>query len=153
MGYAVVKIIRFFKLIRKQHQFVRHDSVQNDVGTCNGERGSGHAEFELVAGEGHGGGAVPVRVVLGNRRHHVDADIQSPLAGALKGSVINDGIHDSAQLSPKENRDNSRRRFLRAETVVVAGGCHGGPQHILILINALDKGCQKQEELRVLPGS
>ena len=34
--YAVVKISRFLQVIRKLHQFVCHDGVENDVGTRDG---------------------------------------------------------------------------------------------------------------------
>ena len=37
--------------------------------------------------------------------------------------------------------------------MIVAGECHCGPQEVLILVHALDKGRQEQQELGVLAGS
>ena len=37
--------------------------------------------------------------------------------------------------------------------MIVAGKCHRSPQEVLILVHALDKGRQEQQELGILAGS
>ena len=54
------------------------------------------------------------------------------------------------KLVADEHRNDSRRRFVRAQTVVVAGRRDRDAEQILILVNRLDNGGQEQQELCVL---
>ena len=65
---------------------------------------------------------------------------------------MDNGLHDGIQIVAKKNGHYSRRGLRRAQTVVVAGEGHRCPEKVLILVHALDKGRQKQQELGVLAG-
>ena len=54
------------------------------------------------------------------------------------------------QLVAEEHGDDGRRRFVGAQTVIVARGGDRDAQQILILVHRLDDGAQEQQELRVL---
>ena len=64
---------------------------------------------------------------------------------------MDDGVDDGAQFASEEDGYDSRRRFLRAETVIISGRRDRSAQHILVFVNAFDKGSQKEEEPGVLP--
>ena len=149
----VVEVIGLFQLVGEPAQFLGHHGVEDDVGTGNGERGTYHAELKLVAGESHGRGAVAVGIVHGNGRHGVDADGQGALACIGVGGVVDDGIDDGAQFLAHENGNNSGRSLLSTQAVVIAGGGDCGAEHILVFVDALDEGGQKQQELGVFTGS
>ena len=57
-----------------------------------------------------------------------------------------------AVLVTQEDGHHGGRRFVGAQTVVVAGGGHGQPQQILIVVHGLYHRAQEQQELRVLVG-
>ena len=63
---SLLKFLDFSQFVRELAQLFGHDGVQRDVRAGDGLLGAQHAEFELVAGESQGGGAVAVRGVLGN---------------------------------------------------------------------------------------
>ena len=148
-----LEILGLFQLVGKLLQFLRHDGVQSNVGTGDRLAGAKHPELKLIAGEGHGRGAVPVRVVLGNGGHGVHADLEGALAGLLELRTADDGLHDGIQFVTQEDGEDCGRCFGSAQTVIVAGKCHRSPQEVLILVHALDKGRQEQQELGVLAGS
>ena len=148
-----LEILGLFQLVGKLLQFLRHDGVQSNVGTGDRLAGAKHPELKLIAGEGHGRGAVPVRVVLGNGRHGVHADLEGAFAGLLELRTADDGLHDGIQFVTQEDGEDCGRCFGSAQTVIVAGKCHRSPQEVLILVHALDKGRQEQQELGVLAGS
>ncbi|CDC68125.1 unknown [Oscillibacter sp. CAG:155] len=147
-----LEVLGGLQLIGKLLELLGHDGVQSDIGAGDGLGGTQHPELELVAGEGHGRGAVAVGVVLGNGGQHVHADLQRPLAGILVLRALDDGIHYAAQLVAQEDGQYGGRSLLSAQTVVIAGEGHGGPQEVLIVIHALDEGGQEQQELGVLAG-
>ena len=69
-----------------------------------------------------------------------------------RGVVVfaDDGIDDALKLGAEEDGDDSRGRFLRAETVIVAREGDGAAQKLLILIHALDERGEHQQEHGVL---
>ena len=92
-------------------------------------------------------------VSLGNFGQYMDADLHQLFLLAAVGSVGLYGVKDRGQLIAEEHGDDSGRRFVCAETVVVAGGGDGDAEQILIIVNRLNDGAQEQQELRVLIGS
>ena len=61
-------------------------------------------------------------------------------------------VENILQLIPKENGNNSRRCFRRAQTMVIAMAGSRHTQNIRILIHTFDDGCQENQELRVFMG-
>ncbi len=78
-----LEVLGVLQLVGELLQLLGHDGVQGDVGAGDGLGGAQHPELELVAGKGHGRGAVAVGVVLPDGGQHVHADLQGPLAGVL----------------------------------------------------------------------
>ena len=146
------EVVGLLQNVRELLQLLGHDGVEHHVGAGDGLGGAQHTELELVAGEGQGRGAVAVRGVLGNLRQGVHADLQLPLGLVHIGLAVDDGIQDGRQLIAQEHGDDGRRGLVAAQPVVVAGVGHAAAQHILILVHALDKRRQEQQELGVLAG-
>ena len=151
-GQGLVEVVRPLQLIGKLLQLLGHDGVQGNVGAGNGLGGAQHPELKLVAGEGHGGGAVPVGVVLGDGGHHVHPHPQGLLAGVGVLGAVDDGLHHGGELVAQEDGHHGGRGLLGPQAVVVAREGHGGAQEVLILVHALHKGSQKQQEAGVLAG-
>ena len=150
---VMVEVVGFFQFIGKFAQLLCHHCVEDDVGAGNGERRTHHTELELISGESHGRSTVAVRVVHGDGRHGIDADVQIALARVGIGRVIDNGIDDSAQLFAHKDGHNSGRGFLSAKAVVIAGGGDSGAEHILVFVDALDEGSEEEQELGVFAGS
>ena len=66
--------------------------------------------------------------------------------------VADDGVDDTLKIRAEKDRDDGRRRFLRAEAVVVARKGDRAAQQLLIVVHALEKGGEQQQEQRVLAG-
>ena len=147
------KVVSLFEDICILTQGLGDRGVQNDVHTGNGRGGAGHTELELVAGESKGRSSVAVGGVLGELRQYMDADLDKLFLLAAVGGVGLYGVKDRAELIADEHGDDSGRRFVCAETVVVAGGSDGDAEHILIIINGLNDRAEHQQELSVLIGS
>ena len=81
----------------------------------------------------------------------VDRSAQIHLGLVNVGVVLAglDRIQNSLQLVADEHGDDRRRRLVRAQTVIVAGRSDGNAEQILIFVNSLDNGGQKQDELAV----
>ncbi|CAN4001108.1 hypothetical protein ICNMLN_ICNMLN_06120, partial [Dysosmobacter welbionis] len=130
LGQVRLEVPGCLQLVRELFQLLGHDGVQGDIGAGDGLGCAQHPELELVAGKGHGGGAVPIRVVLADGRQGVHADLQRPLAGALEVRVVDDGVHHSGELVSQEDGEHGGRCLLGAQPVVVAGEGHRGPQEL-----------------------
>ena len=59
-------------------------------------------------------------------------------------------IEDTCQLISEEDRNNSRRCFMSAETMIVSRRCCRYPEQILILINSFYDSNEEKEELRIV---
>ena len=127
-----------------------HDGVEDRDRARDGLRGAGHAELKLIAGEGDGRGSVAVGRILRDGGEHVHADAQGLVLGRGVVVFVDDGIDDALKLGAEEDGDDSRGRFLRAETVIVAREGNGAAQKLLILIHALDERGEHQQEHGVL---
>ena len=125
-------------------EFFGHDGVEDRDRARDGLRGAGHAELKLIAGEGDGRGSVAVGRILRDGGEHVHADAQGLVLG--RGVVVftDAGVDDALKLGAEEDGDDSRGRFLRAETVIVAREGNGAAQKLLILIHALDERGEQQ---------
>ena len=133
-------------------QLVGHDRVEDRDRPCDGLRGAGHTELELVAREGERRGAVAVGGVLRDGRQHVNADAQRLVLGGGVVVLGNDGVDDALKLRAEEDGDDGRRSLLRAQTVVIACKGNRAAQQLLIFVHALDEGGEHQQEERVLAG-
>ena len=147
------EVLSLFQTVCKELQLFRHDRVEDSGRAGNGLAGAGTAEFKFIAGEGNGGGAVPVGSVSGNAGKHIHADPHGllHLIGVVR--LFNDGIHNGLELISQENGKHGGRGFVSAQTVVISGKGNGAAEQLRIFVNALDKGCQEKEELGILAGS
>ena len=141
-----------FQAVSEPFQLLGHHGVEDDVGPGDRVRGAYHPELKFVAGEGHGGGAVAVGVVLADVGQGGQAHVQHPLAQIHMVRALQEGVNHLGELVPQEDRDHRRGCLLGAQTVVVARGGHGGPQKPLVFVHPLDKGGQEKEKLEVLAG-
>ena len=148
----LVEVRRFLEHRVELAELLRHDGVEHRDGAGDGLAGAGHTELELVAGEGHGRGAVAVGGVLRDGGQHVHADAQRLALGLGIVALTDDGVDDALQLGAEEDGDDGRRRFLRAKTVIVAREGDGAAQQLLILVHALDEGGEEKQEHGVLAG-
>ena len=71
------------------------------------------------------------------------------LFGSAVRSIVFDGVEHCGQLIAEEDGNDSGRSFIGAETVIVAGGCDGESEKILIIVNGFDDGAQEEQELSV----
>ena len=148
----LVEVRRFLEHRVEPAELLRHDGVEHRDRAGDGLAGAGHTELELVAGEGHGRGTVAVGGVLRDGGQHVHADAQRLALGLGIVALTDDGVDDALQLGAEEDGDDGRRRFLRAETVIVAREGDGAAQQLLILVHALDEGGEEEQEHGVLAG-
>ena len=82
----------------------------------------------------------------------MDADTHDVSLFGVVFTVVLYRFKDIRKIGAEEHRDDCGRRFVRAETVVVACGGDGDTQHILIFIDRLDNGAQEEQKLSVLIG-
>ena len=144
-----LEVVGLFQLVGKLHQLIGHSGVEHDVGACDGEGGAERTELELVAGEGERRGAVAVGGVLREVRQHLDANLHLGLFLLCIGSAFFDSFKNIGQFVAQEHRNDGRRRFVRAQAMIVARRGDGNSQQILMLIHSLDHRAQEQQELRV----
>ena len=173
LGERGLEIVGLFQLVRELHQLVRDGGVEHDVRAGDVEGRAGHAEFKLVAREREGRRAVAVGVILRDMRQARHADIHALVPrrlviralhqrlddggelGVLDNfGLVGDhaavGVDDGGQLVADIHGDDGGRRFVRAQTVIVARAGDADAQQILILVHGLDDRRQEQQELRVL---
>ena len=147
-----LKIRHTLQPVGKFLQRFCHGCVEHDVGTGDRIGGAHHTELEFVASEGKGGGPVAVRSVPGEFRQHMNAQLQNGFLGAAVRGVRLNGIQNSGKLVAQKDRDYSRRCFVGAQTVIVAGSGHRQPQQVLIIVHGLNGGAQEQQELGIFVG-
>ena len=64
--------------------------------------------------------------------------------------VFFDGFQNLFQLIPHKHGDDSRRRFVSAESVVIAGGGDGSPEKTGVVIHGSDDGGEEDQKTSVL---
>ncbi len=84
---------------------------------------------------------------------HVGAGFQLYLFLFSKIGVVFNGLEDRGQFVAQENGYDGRRRFIAAQTMVVARAGGGDPHQVRIIIHSLDDRHQKYQKLNVLCGS
>ena len=146
------EILRLFQPVGIDFQGFRHGGVEHDIGAGDAVRGTHHAEFKLIAGEGKGRGAVPVGGIPGELGQHMHAQLHHRLLRTAVGRVRLDGFQNGGQFVAQEHGYHGGRRFVGPQTMVVAGRRHGKPQQILIIVHRLNDRAQKQQELGVFIG-
>ena len=153
LGAGGVKVRRLFQLVCRLTEGLRHDGVQGGVGVGDGVGGAHHAELELVAREGKGGGAVAVGGILlddGNRGH---TGIQSAGGEQLDGVRVGDNLaHHIVQLIPQKDGDDSGRGLLGTQTVLIAYAGGGLAQQVGMAVHRSHDAGEHQQELHVLIG-
>ena len=82
----------------------------------------------------------------------MNAQLQNGFLGAAVRGVRLNGIQNSGKLVAQKDRDYSRRCFVGAQTVIVAGSGHRQPQQVLIIVHGLNGGAQEQQELGIFVG-
>ena len=141
-----------FHLIGEFLQRLGHGRVQRHVHIRQVLGTAGHTELELVAREGKGARAVAVGVVLDEVRQHVHAEIHGYALGRGVVVIVDERLHNRAQLVAEEHGHDGRRRLVGAETVVVAGARRRHAQKLLILVDRLNNAGEEYEEAQVLHG-
>ena len=144
-----LKVRSIFQTIRVDLQRLRDRRVEHDVRAGDTVGGTEHPELKLVAGESKRRRPVAVRRIFREFRQYVHAELHQRFFGRVVRLVAFDGLEDGGQFIAQKNRNDGRRRFVRAQSVVVARGCHGKPQKILIVIDRFQDRAQEQQELRV----
>ncbi len=146
------KIVGFFQFVGKLPQFICNSGVQHHIWAGKRRGRSNHAEFKLVASEGERGSAVAVGCVFGEAGKNIAADFHKHFVFLhIRLSAFN-GFQNVGQFVAQKHGYNSRRRFICAQTVVIARACHGNAEKILVFVHCLDHGSQEQEKLGILPG-
>ena len=144
------EIRRLLQFVGKLGKLLGHNGIEYDIGTGYGELRAQHAELELVAGEGKGGGAVAVGVVLGEARKDMDPHLHVLLILMAVVIALFDGGKDSGQLIAEEHGNDGGRRLVGAQPVIVARAGNGDTQQILVFVHRLDDGGEEEEKLGVL---
>ena len=147
-----LKIGSAFKTVRIALQGLRNRRVEHDVCTSNAVRRAKHTELEFVARECEGGGTVTVGGISVELGKNIYTKLHLRLLCSAIRSIVLNGFQNRIQLVAKEDGNHGGRRFVGAKTVVVACGGNRNSQQILIIVNRLDDGAQKQQELRVFIG-
>ena len=124
--------------------------VQRDVRVGDALVRRHRAELELVAGEGERAGAVAVARVTRQLRQDADAGVEHAAAlGRLRATLF-DLLEDVRQHVAEEDRDDGGRRFVRTESVVVAGAGDGRAQQALVLVDRADDRRAEHQKLDVV---
>ena len=147
--YCCFQVRSICQLISKFIQLFGNDGVQYDVGACDGEHAAQHTEFKFIAGEGEGRGSVSVGVVFNKSRNGIVAYFNVAFRVAVVNLICCNSFENCSQLSAKEHGNDSRRSFICAQTMVIAGAGNRYTQQILIFINSLDNCCQEGQEAQV----
>ena len=147
--YCCFQVRSICQLIGKFIQLFSNDGVQYDVGTCDGEHAAQHTEFKFIAGEGERRGSVSVGVILNQSRNGIVAYLDVAFRIAVVNLVSCNSFKNCSQLSAKEHGNDSRRSFVSAQTMVIAGAGNRYTQQILIFINCFDDCCQEGQEADV----
>ena len=149
----LLEIARIFDGFAEALERFRDDRVQNRVGIGEVDLRTGHAELELVSRERERRGAVAVGVVALETGQHLDAEVHVDGFGAVVVLAGNDSVDHTPEFITQEDRDDGRRRLVRAETVVVAGGSDRYAEQVLVVVDRLHDRGQKHEETQVRRGS
>ena len=147
--YCCFQIRSICQLISKFIQLFGNDGVQYDVGAGDGEHAAQHTEFKFIAGEGERRGSVSVGVILNQSRNGIVAYLDVAFRVAVVNLVCCNSFENCSQLSAKEHGYDSRRSFVSAQTMVIAGTGNRYTQQILIFINSFDDCCQESQEAQV----
>ena len=147
-----LKIVGSFQRIRKFAKLLGDRRIEYGVAVRNGRGRAEHAKFKFIAGESERGGSVPIRRILRELGKNVNADAHERLFLRTVCGFLFDRFKNGGQLVAEEHGDHGGRRFVGAETVIVAGGGHGHAEQILIFVDRLDDGAQEKQELCILIG-
>ena len=124
--------------------------VERDVRVGDALARRHRAELELVAGERERARAVAVARVARQLRQHHDARVErAAVLGRLRAALF-DLLEDVGQHVAEEDRENRRRRFVRAEAMIVARARDAGAQQALPLVDRAQHGGAEHEELHVV---
>ena len=146
-GNAAVEL--FLQPIGDPLERIGQDRVQRHQGARHRLPGAHRPEFEAIAGEGKGGGAVAIAGILVQLWQGVDPEgHQGGLGGTLQVAAL-DLVKHILQLAAEVHRDDRWRGLIGAEAVVVAGGGDDGPQQGAEAVHAADHRRAEDQELQV----
>ena len=129
-----------FKLVGIESERLCDRGVEHDVGGGDGGGGAEHTEFEFIAGERKRRGAVAVGRVARQLGQNVHSELErGGLCGVVAGLVFY-RIENGTQLVAEEHRNDSGRRLVCAEAVVVARSRNRNSEQILVLVNRAYNG-------------
>ena len=103
------------------------------------------AELKLVAREGKRRCAVAVGGVLLEVGEHLNAGLHLLLAVAHIVLPVDNRLYHLAEVVTEINRHDCGRSLIGAESVVIARGCYGSSEQILVLVDSLND--RREEEL------
>ena len=144
------KVIAAFEGISVFAKHFRDDGVQRDVRAGDGLVGAQHTEFELVAGESKWRGTVAVSRIGGERRCRVDAEVHGAFFRFSAGFASKEFVEHISQLVADKNGDNSWRRFVGTQTMVVAGRGDSGSEQFRITVDCFNDGNEEGQELEIV---
>jgi len=107
-----IKVIAVFQTVGEFPEGVGHDGVEHITGHRHRGGGAYHPELELIAGEGEGGGAVPVGAVLRELRQGGHAGLQQAGRGLGNGVAVGNVGKNPPQLVTQKDGDNAGRCFV-----------------------------------------
>ena len=141
---------RRLELVGDRVERIGHRRVQHHVREGDALPRRHGAELELVAGERERAGAVAIARVARQLRQHADAEVlNAALLGGL-GAALLDLLEDVGEHLAEEDRQNRRRRLVRAKTMIVAGAGDAGAQQSLPAIDGAKHGRAEHQELHVV---
>ena len=153
LGDRLVQVLALrlgFELVGHVLERIGHRHVEDRVRPRDVLRRADGAELELVAREGKRARAVAVAGIARERRQHAHADIEhAALFGAL-GAALLDLLEDVGEHVAEEDGDDRRRRFVRAEAMIVARARDAGAQQPLPLVHRAQHRRAEHEELHVV---
>ena len=148
-----VEVFRLLQYVAGLGEGLRHNRIEHHIGLRHRIAGADHTELELVAGEGEGRGAVPVRGVLGEIRQGAHAGVQMAALQAVGRLAGADKLRQYIlQLLAQVDGNDGGRRLVGSQTVVISHVGRRFPQQGRVAVHCLQHTGQHQKELYVLMG-
>ena len=151
--YGCHKVFSTFEFVSELVERFCNDGVENNVGSCDRERGTEHSELKLVAGERKRRSTVSVRSILLEFRQRTYADFVIASCALRISSAFGNCGEDTVEFLAEEYGYYSGGSFVSTETVVVARACYADSEQILIIVYGFEHGYEEEQKLCVIFGS
>ena len=106
------------------------DGIEDGEGECDGLVCADRTEFEFIAGEGKGAGAVAVAGVKGEGGEGIDAKGEGGFVAAAGGFTSFDLFEDLGELVAEEDGEDGGGGFVGTEAVVIASAGDDSAQEL-----------------------